>query len=118
MVGMKANDGRILTLALAAGVLAGSAISTLAGPAATTNPPVQTGMEAARERMNEAVTEGKMAVREGVQKADTAITNAVHQIGVGAHKATDVATNVAAKVKVAVTNAVDHVTAAVKDATR
>ena len=47
-----------------------------------------------------------------------AVTNVVHQIGVGIHKANDVATNVAAKVKVAVTNAVGEATEAVKNATR
>ena len=83
----------------------------------TTNPPVQNGGERMREKVKDAVADGRTAVREGVEKADTALTNAVHQIGVGVHKGMDVATNVAAKVKVAVTNTVSNVTQAVRNAT-
>ncbi len=114
---MKTKASRVLLRWLAVGWVVSATAIGLAGP--TNNPPpVQTGGEKAREAVRSAVANGKDAIREGVQKTDEAITNAVHHIGVGAHKAAGVATNVAAKVKDAVTNAVTHVTGAVKDATR
>ena len=83
-----------------------------------TNAPVKTTTAKAKDTAKDVVAEGKDAVRQGVEKADKAMTNVVHHIGVGVHKATGVATNVEAKIKVAVTNAVGEVTEAMKDVTR
>jgi uncharacterized protein (UPF0333 family) len=109
---MKIMAGRFVVPVLALLVMVASTASCLGGlETEATNPPVKTTASKAKDTV-------KDAVRQGVQKADKAVTNVVHHIGVGVHKATGAATNVAAKVKVAVTNAVGEVTEAVKDATR
>jgi hypothetical protein len=116
---MKIMAGRFAVPVLALLVMVVSTANCPGGPETErTNPPVKTIADKARDTMKDAVAEGKDAVQQGVQITDKAVTNAVHQIGVGMHKANDVATNVAAKVKVAVTNAVGEVTEAVKNATR
>ena len=116
---MKIMAGRFVVPVLVLLVMAVSTANCLAGlEAEKINHPVKTTADKAKDTVKEAVAEGKDAIRQGVDKTDKAVTNTVHQIGVGMRKATDVATNVAAKVKVAVTNAVGEVTEAIKDATR
>jgi gas vesicle protein len=105
---MKIMAGRFVVPVLALLVMVASSVSCLGDPdKGKTHPPVKTTTDKAKD-----------AVRQGVEKADKAVTNVVHQIGVGAHKANDVASDVAGKVKVAVTNAVNEITEAIKHATR
>ncbi len=116
---MKVIAGRFVVPLLALLVTGASTACCQAGPETQkTNPPVKTTTEKAKDTARDVVAEGKSAVREGVQKTDKAMTNVVHEIGVGVYKATGVATNVAAKVKVAVTNAVGEVKEVFKDVTR
>jgi len=116
---MKIMAGRFVVPVLALAVMVASIAHCSGGPETSkTIPPAKTTADKARDTVQVAVTDGKDAVRQGVQKADKVVTNVVHQIGVGAYKVTGVATNVAAKAKVAVTNAVSEVTEAIKNTTR
>jgi hypothetical protein len=116
---MKVMAGRLVVPVLVLLVMGASTACCPGGPETQkTNPPVKTTADKAKDTARDVVAEGKEAVREGVQKTDKAMTNVVHEIGVGVYKATGVATNVAAKVKVAVTNAVGEVKEVFKDVTR
>ena len=114
-----AKPAKRLVVFLGLAMLCGAAVPGPAGPeTASTNSACWTGVDKVKHAAKDAMAEGKSAIREGVEKTDAAVTNVVHQIGVGAHKATGVATNVVAHVKVAVTDTVAEVKAAVKGATR
>ena len=116
---MKILAGRFVAPVLVLSVMVASTANCPGGPEAVkTNPPVKTTADKAKETIKNVVADGKDAVRQGVQETDNAMTNVVHQIGVGVYKATGVATNVTAKVKIVVTNVVGEAIDAVKNATR